>query len=57
MEEELGCATCATNEAEIFWGIGEHSFKHQELVHIVTEVKKGKTLGILKARSKRYALT
>lgn len=35
-------------EAEIFLGIDEHSFKHQELVYMVTEVKKRKVLGILK---------
>ena len=35
-------------EAEIFLGIDEHSFKHQELVHMVTEVKKRKVLGILR---------
>jgi len=33
---------------EIFLGIDEHSFKHQELVHIVTEVKKRQVLRILK---------
>ena len=32
---------------EIFLGIDEHSFKHQELVHTVTEVKKRRMLGIL----------
>ena len=35
-------------ETEIFLGIDEHSFKHQELVHMVTEVKKRKVLGILR---------
>jgi len=35
-------------EAEIFLGIDEHSFKHQELVHMVTEVKKRRVLTILK---------
>jgi len=44
-EEALGYVT---NEAKIFLGIDEHSFKRQELVHIVTEVKKRKVLGILK---------
>ena len=35
-------------EDEIFLGIDEHSFKHQELVHMVTEVKKRQVLRILK---------
>jgi len=35
-------------EEEIFLGIDEHSFKHQELVHMVTEVKKRRVLRILK---------
>jgi len=35
-------------EDEIFLGIDEHSFKHQELVHMVTEVKKRRVLRILK---------
>ena len=30
------------------WGIDEHSFRHQELVYTVTEVKKRKVLGILR---------
>jgi transposase len=33
---------------EIYLGIDEHSFRHQELVHTVTEVKQRKMLGILK---------
>ncbi len=36
------------DEEEIFLGIDEHSFKHHELVHMVTEVKKRKVLGILR---------
>jgi len=44
-EEELGFIK---EEEEIFLGIDEHSFKHQELVHTVTEVKKRKMLGILR---------
>ena len=36
------------NEDEIYLGIDEHSFRHQELVHTVTEVKQGKVLGILR---------
>ena len=35
-------------EDEIYLGIDEHSFKHQELVHTVTEVKKRRVLGILR---------
>ena len=35
-------------EEEIFLGIDEHSFKHQELVYMVTEVKKRRVLSILK---------
>lgn len=35
-------------EDEISLGIDEHSFKHQELVHMVTEVKKRQILRILK---------
>jgi transposase len=35
-------------EGEIFLGIDEHSFKHQELVHMVTEVKERQVLSILK---------
>ena len=34
-------------ETEVFLGIDEHSFKHQELVYMVTEVKKKKVLAIL----------
>jgi len=44
-EEALGFIG---EEDEIFLGIDEHSFRHQELVHTVTEVKKRKVLGILK---------
>jgi len=44
-EEELGFIK---EEEEIFLGIDEHSFRHQELVHTVTEVKKRKMLGILR---------
>jgi transposase len=35
-------------EEEIFLGIDEHSFKHQELAYMVTEVKKRRVLRILK---------
>ena len=44
-EEALGFIG---GEDEIFLGIDEHSFRHQELVHTITEVKKRKVLGILK---------
>ena len=36
------------HEDEIHLGIDEHSFKHQELVHIVTEVRKRRVLRILR---------
>jgi len=35
-------------EDEIFLGLDEHSFRHQDMVHTVTEVKKRKVLGILR---------
>jgi transposase len=35
-------------EEEVFLGIDEHSFRHQDMVYTVTEVKKRKMLGILK---------
>lgn len=35
-------------EEDVFLGIDEHSFKHQELVYMVTEVKKKRVLRILK---------
>ncbi|HUV57113.1 MAG TPA: ISL3 family transposase [Dehalococcoidales bacterium] len=35
-------------EDEIYLGIDEHSFRHQELVHTVTEVKKRRVLGVLR---------
>jgi len=44
-EEALGFIH---GEDKIFLGIDEHSFRRQELVHTVTEVKKRKVLGILK---------
>jgi len=44
-EEALGFIK---EEEEIFLGIDEHSFRHQELVHTITEVKKRKMLGILR---------
>ncbi|MCL0091790.1 transposase [Dehalococcoidales bacterium] len=42
-EEALGFI-----QDEIYLGIDEHSFRHQELVHTVTEVKQRKVLGILR---------
>jgi len=36
------------DEDEIYLGIDEHSFRHQELVHTVTEVKQRKVVGILR---------
>jgi transposase len=44
-EEMLGFIR---DEDEIYFGIDEHSFRHQELVHTVTEVKQRRVLGILK---------
>ena len=44
-EEALGFIK---EEEEIFLGIDEHSFRHQDMVHTVTEVKKRKMVGILR---------
>lgn len=44
-EEALGFLQ---GEDEIHLGIDEHSFKHQEMVHTVTEVRAKRVLGILK---------
>ena len=44
-EEMLGFIQ---DEDEIHLGIDEHSFRHQELAHTVTEVKQRKVLGILR---------
>ena len=44
-EEALGFLQ---DEGEIYLGIDEHSFRHQELVHTVTEVKQKRVLGILR---------
>lgn len=44
-EEVLGPVM---DEEKIFLGIDEHSFRHHELVHTVTEVKKRRVLGILR---------
>jgi len=35
-------------EDELYLGIDEHSFRHQELVHTVTEVKQRKVVGVLR---------
>jgi hypothetical protein len=42
------CLGFLGGEDEIFLGIDEHSFKHQELVHTITEVRKRRMLGILR---------
>ena len=34
-------------EGELYLGIDEHSFRHQDMVHTVTEVKQRKVVGIL----------
>lgn len=44
-EEALGFIY---GEEAIFLGIDEHSFRHHDLVHTVTEVKKRRVLGVLK---------
>ena len=44
-EEALGFIK---EEDELFLGIDEHSFRHQDMVHTVTEVRKRKVLGILR---------
>jgi len=44
-EEALGFIK---EEEGIFLGIDEHSFRHQDMVHTVTEVRKRKVLGILR---------
>lgn len=44
-EEALGFMQ---DEDELYLGIDEHSFRHQELVHTVTEVKQRKVLGVLR---------
>jgi len=44
-EEALGFIK---EEEELFLGIDEHSFRHQDMVHTITEVKKRKVLGILR---------
>jgi transposase len=44
-EETLGPVI---EEEEIYLGVDEHSFRHHDLVHTVTEVKKRRVLGVLK---------
>lgn len=50
LERETDAEAISTiaGEEELFLGIDEHSFRRQELVHMVTEVKKRRVLGILK---------
>ena len=50
MEREIGEEALGfiQGEDEIFLGIDEHSFRHQDLVHTVTEVKKRRVLGVLR---------
>jgi len=50
LEKEIDeeCLGFIGGEDEIFLGIDEHSFRHRELVHTVTEVKKGRMMGILR---------
>jgi len=49
LEKEIdgGASSFLPLEEEIFLGIDEHSFKHQEVVYMVTEVKKRRVLRIL----------
>lgn len=44
-EDELGFVK---QEQEVFLGIDEHSFRHQDMVYTVTDVRKRKMLGILR---------
>ena len=44
-EEAIGFTK---EEQKVFLGIDEHSFRHQDMGHTVTEVRKRKMLGILK---------
>jgi len=44
-EEALGFIK---EEGELFLGMDEHSFRHQDMVHTVTDVKRRKMLGILR---------
>jgi len=50
LEREIdGDALGSTKEeGEVFLGIDEHSFRHQDMVYTVTEVKRRKMLGILR---------
>ena len=49
LEKEIdgGASSFLPLEEEIFLGIDEHSFKHREVVYMVTEVKKRRVLRIL----------
>lgn len=44
-EDALGSVK---QEQEVFLGIDEHSFRHQDMVYPITDVKKRKMLGILR---------
>ncbi len=50
MEKEIDEETIGSvrDEAELCLGIDEHSFRHQELVHTITEIKTKRMLGVLK---------
>jgi transposase len=50
LEREIDEETLRTlrEEGELHLGIDEHSFRHQDMVHTVTEVKKRGVLGVLK---------
>ena len=50
LEREIGLDMLGftDEEEELFLGIDEHSFRHQDLVYTVTEVKQRKMLGILR---------
>jgi len=50
LEREIDADIFASilEQDELFLGIDEHSFKHQEMVHMVTEVKRRRVIGILR---------
>lgn len=51
LEREIDeeCLGFIDEEDEVFPGSDKHSFKHQELVYTVPEVKKRRVLGILRS--------
>jgi len=53
LEREIDeeCLGFIDEEDEVFPGSDKHSFRHQELVYTVPEVKKRKVLGILRSDS------